>query len=116
MGDNDIFWNCIITAENNVIVALASEIVIMDDSLATVKSMHPRQLEPSMDQLFAFNKTIDKSDLILTFWSKTTCSQFKHDYTGGTHTTDSWVTKATWKSKDLEFKLHNPKDSSLLIR
>ena len=26
------------------------------------------------------------------------------------------MTKATWKSKDLEFKLHNPKDSALLIK
>ena len=88
----------------------------MDDSLATVKSMHPKQLEPSMDQLFAFNKTIDRSDLLLTFSPESTCSQFKHDYTAGTKNFDSWVTKATWKSKDLEFKLHNPKDSSLLIR
>ena len=79
-----IFWNCIITAENNVLVALASEIVIMDASLATVKSIEPEDLDPCITALYSSNETIDRCGFLFTFWVDETCSKFKHDYTAGT--------------------------------
>ena len=97
MGKDDYFRNCIITAENNVLVALDKEIVIMDDSLATVKSIKPRKLDPCIwDGLLACNESFEKSYLLLTFYVKKTCSKFKLDYTAETSNLDSWVTKVTW--------------------
>ena len=90
----------------------------MDESLATVKSMDPRQFDPCIEHLDAFNETIDRSDLLLTFTNQDNSkfSRFKHDYTAGTESYDSWLTKATWNSKDLEFELHDPEETAILIR
>ena len=97
MGKNDKFKNCIITAENNVLVALKEEIVIMDDSLATVKSIKPKELDYDIFSLLACNESFGRSNLLLTFsvWDKK-CSKFKLDYTVGTTIINSWVTKVTW--------------------
>ena len=111
VGDDDYFYNCIITAENNVLVALKWEIVIMNDSLKKVKSVKPKQLDPCIKNsgLFGFDETFDGIEFLLTCDNaKPTCSQFKSDYTAGTESFDSWVTKVTWKSKDHEFELLNP--------
>ena len=95
MGKDDIFRNCIITAENNVLVALNEEIVIMDDSLATVKSIKPEELDDCIFYLLACNESHERSSLLLTFavWE---CSKFKLDYTADGWTANSWVTKVTW--------------------
>ena len=96
MGKDDTFRNCIITAENNVLVALKKEIVIMDDSLATVKSISPKELDhdTTIFTLQACNVSFERSKLLLTFGVEE-CSKFKLDYTG-TGSFDSWVTKVTW--------------------
>ena len=95
MGKDDRFRNCIITAENNVLVALNGEIVIMDDSLATVKSIKPKELDDDIFDLLACNESFERSYLLLTFRTWNRCSKFKLDYTGTSGMT-SWVTKVTW--------------------
>ena len=95
MGKDDTFRNCIITAENNVLVALREEIVIMDDSLATVKSIKPKELDGDIFDLLACNESFERSYLLLTFRVYSGCSKFKLDYTGTSDLT-SWVTKVTW--------------------